>query len=63
MKNLKLGIAILAMLACVSTANASGVGCIDYASVIDNYDYAKQATKEIYAKGLEMHQFLVDKEK
>ena len=63
MKNFKLGIAILAMLACVSTANAAGVGCIDYARVIDNYDYAKQVMKEIDAKGLEMQQFLVDKEK
>ena len=31
--------------------------------VIDNYDYAKQVTKEVDAKGLEMQQFLVDKEK
>jgi Skp family chaperone for outer membrane proteins len=44
-------------------ANASGVGYIDYAKVIDNFEYAKRATKEVDAKGLEMQQFLVDKEK
>lgn len=63
MKNLKLGLAIVAMMACIGAANAAGVGYIDYARVIDNYDYAKQVTKEIDAKGLEMQQYLVDKEK
>lgn len=63
MKNLKLGIVILALAAMTGLANASGIGYIDYATVIDNFEYAKQATKEIDAKGLEMQQFLVDKEK
>ena len=63
MKGLKLGIAALAIIAATGFANAGGVGYIDYAKVIDNYDYAKQATKEVDAKGLEMQQFLVDKEK
>ena len=63
MKNFKLGLAILAIAACTGMANAGGVGYIDYAKVIDNYDYAKQVTKEVDAKGLEMQQFLVDKEK
>jgi len=63
MKGLKLGIAALAIMAMTSVVNASGVGYIDYAKVIDNYDYAKQVTKEVDAKGLEMQQFLVDKEK
>ena len=44
-------------------ANAGGVGYIDYVKVIENYDYAKQVTKEVDAKGLEMQQYLVDKEK
>ena len=63
MKKFKLGIVALAMIAFTGIANAGGVGYIDYAKVIDNYDYAKQVTKEIDAKGLEMQQFLVDKEK
>ena len=63
MKGLKLGIAALAIVAVTGIANAGGVGYIDYAKVIDNYDYAKQVTKEVDAKGLEMQQYLVDKEK
>lgn len=63
MKNLKLRLAIVTMMACIGAANAAGVGYIDYARIIDNYDYAKQVTKEIDAKGLEMQQYLVDKEK
>ena len=63
MKGLKLGLVALAVVAMTGIANAGGVGYIDYAKVIDNYDYAKQVTKEVDAKGLEMQQFLVDKEK
>lgn len=63
MKGIKLGLAALAIMAVVGAANAAGVGYIDYAKVIDNYDYAKQVTKEVDAKGLEMQQYLVDKEK
>ena len=50
-------------MAVTGVVNAGGVGYIDYAKVIDNYDYAKQVTKEVDAKGLEMQQFIVDKEK
>ncbi len=63
MKGIKLGLAALAVIAVTGIANAGGVGYIDYARVIDNYDYAKQVTKEVDAKGLEMQQYLVDKEK
>ena len=63
MKKLKIGLLIAAMTVFTGIANAGGVGYIDYAKVIDNYDYAKKATKEVDAKGLEMQQFLVDKEK
>ena len=63
MKGLKLGIVAMAIVALTGIANAGGVGYIDYAKVIDNYDYAKQVTKEVDAKGLEMQQYLVDKEK
>ena len=63
MNKLKLGIVLLAFIAIAGVANAGGVGYIDYLKVIDNYDYAKKVTKEVDAKGLEMQQYLVDKEK
>lgn len=63
MKKFKLGFLLLAFVAMTGMANAGGVGYIDYAKVIDNYEYAKKATKEVDAKGLEMQQYLVDKEK
>ena len=63
MKNLKMGLIIAVMTVFAGIANAGGVGYIDYAKIIDNYDYAKQVTKEVDAKGLEMQQYLVDKEK
>ena len=63
MKGIKLGITALAIIAMTGIVNAGGVGYIDYAKVIENYDYAKQVTKEVDAKGLEMQQYLVDKEK
>ncbi len=63
MKKLKLGLVLLSLVAMTGIANAGGVGYIDYMKVIDNYDYAKKVTKEVDAKGLEMQQYLVDKEK
>lgn len=63
MKKLKLGLVLTAIIALTGAVNAAGVGYIDYAKVIDNYDFAKRATKEVDAKGLEMQQYLVDKEK
>ena len=63
MKKFKLGLVLLAFVAMTGIANAGGVGYIDYLKIIDNYDYAKKAIKEVDAKGLEMQQYLVDKEK
>ena len=63
MKKFRLGLILLAFIAMTGIANAGGVGYIDYLKVIDNYDYAKKAIKEVDAKGLEMQQYLVDKEK
>ncbi len=42
---------------------AEGVGFIDYKKVQDNFVFAQNAAKEVDAKGLELQQFLVDKEK
>ena len=63
MKKLKFGLVLLSLVALTGIANAGGVGYIDYLKVIDNFDYAQRATKEVDAKGLEMQQYLVDKEK
>lgn len=63
MNRFKVGLVLLVFLAMTGIANAGGVGYIDYIKVIDNYDYAKKVTKEVDAKGLEMQQYLVDKEK
>ena len=63
MNKLKVGLVLLTFLVMTGVANAGGVGYIDYLKVIDNYEYAKKATKEVDAKGLEMQQYLVDKEK
>ena len=63
MKNFKLVLTIFALFAAINSVNAAGVGYIDYVKVIDNYEFAKKATKEVDAKGLEMQQYLVDKEK
>ena len=63
MKTLKMALVLVTMIALNGIANAGGVGYIDYAKVIDNYDYAKKVTREVDAKGLEMQQYLVDKEK
>jgi len=66
MKNLKLGMLALA-LAILTTftmkANAAGVGFVNYQKVQENYSFAIQAVKEVDAKGLELQQYMVDKEK
>ena len=63
MNRLKIGVLAVAIMITTGIANAGGVGYIDYAKVIDNYEFAQRATKEVDAKGLEMQQYLVDKEK
>ena len=63
MKNMKALLVALSLIIFTSVSYACGIGYIDYVKVIDNYDYAKKVTKEVDAKGLEMQQYLVDKEK
>jgi len=46
-----------------SAAQASGIGFINYKKVQENYSLAQTAIKEVDAKGLELQQYLVDKEK
>ena len=63
MKNMKALLVALSLIIFTSVSYAGGIGYIDYVKVIDNYDYAKKVTKEVDAKGLEMQQYLVYKEK
>ena len=63
MNKIKAGLVLLTFVLMTGIANAGGVGYIDYLKVIDNFDYAKRVIKEVDAKGLEMQQYLVDKEK
>ena len=66
MKNFKLAMftAMVAMFAAFSLkADAAGVGFINYQKVQENYSFAIQAVKEVDAKGLELQQYMVDKEK
>lgn len=46
-----------------AAAFASGIGFINYKKIQDNYPAASAAAKEVDAKGLELQQYLVDKEK
>ncbi len=66
MKKIKLAtltalIAVFALLG--AKAQAAGVGFIDYGKVQENYSFAKQAVKDVDAKGLELQQYMIDKEK
>lgn len=58
-----LAIAMMFFTSTHSAAQASGVGFINYKKVQENYTFAKDAIKEVDAKGLELQQYLVDKEK
>ncbi len=66
MKKMKLAAltALVAVFAAFTMkAEAAGIGFIDYQKVQENYSYAMQAVKEVDAKGLELQQYMVDKEK
>lgn len=65
MKNLKLMALLLAAGLTLSIGNTAlaEVGYIDYARVLENYPAAQQAVKELDQKGLELQQFMLEKEK
>lgn len=65
MKNLKLMTALLAAGLVLTIGNSvkAEVGYIDYARVLENYPLAQQAVKDLDAKGLELQQFMLEKEK
>lgn len=66
MKKFKITALTLLVIALASfngVAQATGVGFINYAKVLESYPFAKDAYKEVDAKTLELQQYLVDKEK
>ena len=67
MKNLKglfVAAAALFVLGTVNVqADAQTIGYVNYKTVESNYEFAKQAYKEIDTKYLELQQYLMDKEK
>lgn len=63
MKNLKM-LVIMAILALVSApCFAEGLGYINYEKVLSSYDLAKNVARDLDAKGMELQQYLMDKEK
>jgi len=54
---------LLTIFALFSMKAEAAVGFIDYQKVQENYSFAIQAVKEVDAKGLELQQYMVDKEK
>lgn len=62
-KCLVLAVAMMFFTSSNSVAQASGIGFINYKKVQENYSVAREAIKEVDAKGLELQQYLVDKEK
>ena len=58
-----LAIAVVVLASFNNVAKAEGIGFINYKKVQENYSFALDALKEVDAKGLELQQYLVDKEK
>lgn len=56
-------IALFALANANTTADAQTIGYVNYKTVESNYEFAKNAYKEIDTKYLELQQYLMDKEK
>lgn len=65
MKKLKLMVILMAAGLALSFGNSANaeVGFINYQKVLDNYPAAQQAVKDLDAKGLELQQYMLEKEK
>ena len=65
MKKLKLMAILMAAGLALSFGNSANaeVGYINYQKVLDNYPAAQQAVKDLDAKGLELQQYMLEKEK
>lgn len=63
MKKIRL-IALMALMGLVSSpCFADGLGYINYEKVLASYDLAKTVAKDLDAKGMELQQYLMDREK
>lgn len=62
-KFMVLALSIVALASLNHAVQAEGIGFVNYKKVQENYSLAKEAIKEVDAKGLELQQYLVDKEK
>lgn len=62
-KFMAIALAMMVLTSLNATAQASGIGFINYKKVQENYSFAKDAIKDVDAKALELQQYLVDKEK
>lgn len=62
-KNLAALAVVIGLCGFFNQALAGGVGYINYPKVQDNFPFAQAAIKEVDAKGLELQQYMVDKEK
>ncbi len=60
---LLVAVAALCVMGGASSADAQTIGYVNYKTVETNYEFAKQAYKEIDTKYLELQQYLMDKEK
>lgn len=65
MKKLKLMAILMAAGLALSFGNSANaeVGFINYQKVLDNYPAAQQVVKDLDAKGLELQQYMLEKEK
>ena len=65
MKKLKLMAILMAAGLALSFGNSANaeVGFINYQKVLDNYPAAQQAVKDLDSKGLELQQYMLEKEK
>lgn len=65
MKKLKLMAILMVAGLALSFGNSANaeVGFINYQKVLDNYPAAQQAVKDLDAKGLELQQYMLEKEK
>ncbi len=63
MNKTKLFAALSIITIMATPAFAEGLGYINYEKVLSNYDAAKTVAKELDAKGMELQQYLMDKEK
>ena len=63
MKNKLLSLVALGIIFSMGSSVNAEVGYIDYGRVLESYPAAQQAVKEIDAKGIELQQYMLEKEK